>query len=214
MANPRDKKQDSMLLSGLPPELAEEIKRTDYKQGDVIFEEGDPGDKLYVVAYGEVRIEKKLDQKSGKMKTLAVCFEEDFFGEMAVLEREKRFARAVAQTDAGLLELSADAFARLSKLKPEATVRFFLKLSRGISGKLRDTSGQLLVLYTMGRLLLEKYRGEKEFLAKLAAELNEGLGEGWSCSAYHYNVFNEELDTAFGGQPPDGLAGEKEDRWL
>jgi len=199
------------LAASLPAELAAELKESSFASGAVIFEEGDNGDRLYLVAAGEVRIEKKLDQSGGKTKPLAVCFEGDFFGEMALLEGQKRFARAVAQTDVRLLELPSEGFARLSRSTPEAAMKFFLQLARGMSVKLRDTSDQLLTVYAMSRLLLEGHRGEKEFLARLATELNGSMGEGWSCSAYHYNVFNDELEPS--GAAPE-LQAAAEDKWL
>jgi len=202
---------DNTFLKGLPPEVAAETTESSFAGGAVIFEEGDPGDRLYLVLSGEVRIEKKLDQGGGRLKALAVCFEGDFFGEMALLESQKRFARAVAQTDVRLLELTADGFARLSRSKPEAAIKFFLGLARGMSGKLRDTSDQLLTVYAMSRLLAEKHRGEREFLARLTDELNGSLGEGWSCSAYFYNVFNDELEPP--GASPE-LTAASEDKWL
>ncbi len=66
------------------------------KAGEVIFEEGDAGDEMFVIQSGTVEIVKK---RKGVEKPLATLEKGDFFGEMSILENLPRTAKARAVTD-------------------------------------------------------------------------------------------------------------------
>ena len=59
----------------------------DFKAGTVLFEEGQPGDFMYVVATGDVEIRRKVGETE---RVLAVIQPGDFFGEMAILNSRPR----------------------------------------------------------------------------------------------------------------------------
>jgi len=63
------------------------------KAGEVIFREGDPGDGLFVLMKGSVRISK---QSSTGEEALAVLEPPAFFGEMALIDLAARAADAIA----------------------------------------------------------------------------------------------------------------------
>ncbi|HEC79855.1 MAG TPA: cyclic nucleotide-binding domain-containing protein, partial [Firmicutes bacterium] len=65
-----------------------------YKNGEVICKEGDKGDSMYIIYEGAVKITKRAHDKE---TTLAVLKEGDFFGEMAIIDREPRSASAIAE---------------------------------------------------------------------------------------------------------------------
>jgi len=88
--------------------LAEEIDQVDYKADEVIFNEHDHGDALYVVEEGSVRI-WVTDEDLNEV-TLAELQPGQFFGELAVLDRGERSSSATAITDAHLHRLSSDDF--------------------------------------------------------------------------------------------------------
>ena len=81
----------------------------DVKQGQPIFEEGDPGDALYVILSGEVRISKNIPGVGEE--ALAFLPSGSCFGEMALIEnRIARSASAYAQKDCELAKLARDDF--------------------------------------------------------------------------------------------------------
>src|SRR5438876_10203632 len=88
--------------------LAEEIDQVDYKAGEVIFNERDHGDALYVVQEGSVRI--WVTDEGLNEVTLAELQPGQFFGELAVLDRGERSSSATAITDTHLHRLSSDDF--------------------------------------------------------------------------------------------------------
>src|SRR5262245_1610291 len=78
--------------------------------GQIIEEEGSPGDTMFFIADGDVRIEKRVE--TGGAKELALLVPGDSFGEMALIEGSSRSARAVAQTDSVLFVLGRDGLDR------------------------------------------------------------------------------------------------------
>ena len=84
----------------LQPILASGIERT-YAAGEIIVREGDPGDELYVILQGTVRVER-----AGRV--LKTFGQGEFFGEVAVLDGRPRSADVVAETDVTCLSLPRD----------------------------------------------------------------------------------------------------------
>lgn len=101
----------------------------DLAAGDLVFEEGDAGDVMFLVQEGEVEIVQKAGEHENQ---LAVLGRGDFFGEMAVLEELPRThtARALAATK--LVELDLQGLARLLGRNSEIGVRMMRKLARRV----------------------------------------------------------------------------------
>src|SRR3989442_9179991 len=100
--------------------LAEEIDQIDYKVGEVIFNEHDRGDALYVVEEGAVRI--WVVDEDVKEVTLAELKPGHFFGELAVLDRGERSTNASALTDVHLHRLSSDDFQKFLMEHPDCAI--------------------------------------------------------------------------------------------
>lgn len=110
--------------------------------GTVLFREGDPGEKMYVIRSGKVNIWKRI---SDSEMTLAVLGPGEFFGEMALLESLPRSAGATVVEDAELIEVEQSAFETLVHRNSRIAVR----LMRRLSSRLREAGRQIQVL--MGR---------------------------------------------------------------
>jgi CRP-like cAMP-binding protein len=109
---------------------------THFEQGHVLFREGEEGEDMYIIQTGRVAIKKRV--KDGET-TLAVLDKGDFFGEMAILERQPRSASA-EMVDAGyVIVISGDDFGDMIKANPENAVRKLRKYSI----RLRETNRQL-----------------------------------------------------------------------
>ncbi|HHV55991.1 MAG TPA: Crp/Fnr family transcriptional regulator [Firmicutes bacterium] len=107
-------------------------------RGSVIFLENDPGDALYLIQSGLVRI--SCLAQDGRVKTLAVLSDGDFFGEMALVDDQPRSATAEALDTTTLLVLYRRDFERLLSDHP-GLARAVIK---GLSRRLRATNEQLL----------------------------------------------------------------------
>jgi CRP-like cAMP-binding protein len=97
-------------------------------RGEVVFLEGDPGDSLYVIEEGRVKI--ALSSPQGKEVVLTMLGPRDFFGDLALLDGEPRSADAIAVEPSRLLLLRRDDFSRFLGEHPEAAKRLLALLSR------------------------------------------------------------------------------------
>src|SRR4051812_15705421 len=84
------------------------LKEQKFVEGDVIFEQGEPGDALYIVLQGRVRI--STNDTFGRERVLAFYGPGEFLGDMAVLTDAPRSATATASSDVRLLQLRKDDF--------------------------------------------------------------------------------------------------------
>ena len=84
---------------------------SELKEGESIFREGDAGTFMCIVGSGDIAVLKSnLD---GKRVTLATLREGRTFGEMALLDGERRSATCIAATDCVLLTLSQDSLNKM-----------------------------------------------------------------------------------------------------
>ncbi len=105
-----------------------------FREGEVIFSDGDLGLGMYVIKSGQVEIRKRIGREE---QVLTVLGKGDFFGEMSLLEEDvPRSATAVARTpvDAALIDQAAFRF--ILESNPEITIRMMRKLVR----RLRETT--------------------------------------------------------------------------
>src|SRR6266850_4275142 len=113
---------------------AEEVDQVDYKAGDVIFNERDKGDALYVVETGAVRI--WVMDEDVKPVTLAELKPGEFFGELAVLDRGERSTSATAIEDTHLHRLSSDDFQQFLLEHPDIAIDVICE----IGARMRQTN--------------------------------------------------------------------------
>lgn len=104
-------KMSSKVL-GLVATIAEEVV---YSGGTRIFAKGDPGDAMFLIVEGRVRIHV------GDVE-LSVLGEAEPFGEMGVLDGADRSASATAVSDCLLLRIKKDDFHRILFRSPEASL--------------------------------------------------------------------------------------------
>ena len=107
-----------------------------FEKGDVLFEEGDEGEELYIIRSGKVAIKKRVPH--GQV-TLAVLEKGDFFGEMAMLEHIVRTASAEMEESGNLIVIDSEVFGDMIKANPEIAVRMLRKYSL----RLRETTKQI-----------------------------------------------------------------------
>jgi CRP-like cAMP-binding protein len=119
-----------------PEPSAAEIYGRDFPPGAVVFEEGDPGSRMYVIQAGAVRILKRVGTRE---LTLAHLGPGEAFGEMALLEGQPRSATAVVEAPSRILEIDEAAFADLMRRNGEIALR----LLRRLSARLREANRQI-----------------------------------------------------------------------
>src|SRR5690606_19128903 len=90
---------------------ASAVRKRDYEPGATVFQEGDKGEALYIIAKGLIKL-SKVDL-GGHEKTLAILQPPEFFGEMALLGQSARSATAVTLNEVHAYLLFNDDFRRL-----------------------------------------------------------------------------------------------------
>lgn len=108
------------------------------KAGDVLFNEGDTGEIMYLIREGKIKITKG---KGAEEKTLAVLKEGDFFGEMAIIDGSPRSAGAVAVTPVSMLVIDKESFKE--KLSENPLIEYVLET---LSRRLRTADEQIRLL--------------------------------------------------------------------
>lgn len=110
-----------------------------YEPDEVIFREGDAGETMFIIQEGEIRIHKRVRDKE---TTLAVLKTGDFFGEMAIIDKEPRSAGATALTESRLIVLSDEIFESQIQTNP----KIIMAIVRKMSERLRNADRQIKAL--------------------------------------------------------------------
>jgi len=129
--------------------FAEVTREREYPKNSVILFEDDPGDALYIVSSGQVKV--VLIGEDGREVILSVLGDGDFFGEMALIDDEPRSAHVIAMKDSQLLVLRRDDFQAQLVAQP----KIGLKLLRVLVQRLRradEKIGGLVLLDVNGRV--------------------------------------------------------------
>ena len=88
--------------------------------GEAVFDEGDPGDQLYVIQAGEIELTR---EGVGEPRVVARLGPGDFFGELSVVLGKRRTTRAVAVRNTRLLALDRDTLEAMCLAQPEIAIR-------------------------------------------------------------------------------------------
>ncbi|WP_348342517.1 cyclic nucleotide-binding domain-containing protein [Ignavibacterium sp.] len=131
--------------------LLEIIHNRTYVAGEFIFLQGDPGIGLYIVREGEVEIRRK--DNSGKEHTLANFVKGDFFGELALVDGEKRSASAIALTDCRISVLFKPDLDEFIEKFPKKGIKILQGISVILAERLRKLNEdyfQLLITKSNG----------------------------------------------------------------
>lgn len=152
------------LFASFPDEALAEFgkafRSVALKAGEVIFREGDEGSTFFVVICGDIAIEKKLDKEGRKWRKLAVLKRGDYFGEMAVLEGQPRFAQARAITAAEVIELERDRLMKFIDDRPREGASMLIELVLVMLKRLRHTSDDLMAAHSFMEVLA-KYNNKR-----------------------------------------------------
>ena len=142
------------LFSNLNDKEIEKIsaicKPESFPRGKLIFAEGNPGDKLYFIVKGSVRVSKKI--RAGNEQVLATLQAGEFFGEMALIDEVGRSADVWAEDASELISISKNDFATLIFREKDIATSLLWNIIRTLSSRLRETDEKFksLVEYKTG----------------------------------------------------------------
>jgi len=163
------------LFEGLAQEdldhLANSLVERRLKGGEMIFDQGDAGTEMYIVAKGHVNIH--LPGEASRRVSLKDITVGEYFGELALFDDKPRSASALATTDALLLELSRDTLSAYLESRPRAA----MAILRTMAERLRETNAMLSERAAKNAVEeLEKHLTWSDRLADRVAEFNGSWG--------------------------------------
>ena len=137
--------RNAQVFAGLDDEelaiVAEICSEQSFKFGQRIFNEGDPGNRLFIIAEGEVRVSRNVPG-SGE-EALAVLKPGACFGEMAVFDRSERSTDAIANVDCRLIMISRADFEMLMDFNRDLAYKVLWSVVRLLCERLRITNNNL-----------------------------------------------------------------------
>lgn len=112
-----------------------------YRDGEIIIRQGKPGEHMYEILNGQVEV---IQERDGKEVCLAVLGKGNFFGEMAIFERETRSATVRAKGEVRILTIDKKILLRRISEDPSLAFRILEKMSN----RIREMDDELVRLRT------------------------------------------------------------------
>ncbi len=129
------------LFAALDDEAAAALKATmtsrEVSRGEVLFTEGDPGDRLYIIVDGKIKLGRASGD--GRENLLAILGPGEMFGELSLFDPGPRNATATAVADTSLLGVGSDDLATWLNGRPDVA----RQLLRSLARRLRRTNEAL-----------------------------------------------------------------------
>ncbi|MCU1697141.1 MAG: hypothetical protein JWR34_3204 [Mycobacterium sp.] len=117
--------------------LTKQLQPVDFPPGHVLFAEGEPGDRLYIIVSGKVKIGRR--SPDGRENLLTIMGPSDMFGELSIFDPGPRTSSATAITEVRAVSMDRDALKAWIKDRPEIAERLLRVLAR----RLRRTNSDL-----------------------------------------------------------------------
>jgi CRP-like cAMP-binding protein len=162
-----------------------------YPKNTMICSESEPGDELYIIQKGTIKVTKIVDDKE---VLLAMLRNGDIFGEMALLENKPRSASGIAHDDTTVMAVNRANFQRMVQTQPQLITRLTQLLAERIWVVYRQLANTIMTipvgrLYDRLLLEMEKNRvvpipgapisfdfGPKELINMVGMSMDEGKG--------------------------------------
>lgn len=119
------------LFAGLPRNdlagLAAIMRSRSFKKDEIVFHKGDPGQVMYFIKEGEVRIYMNTEEE--QQVSVAILTSGDFFGELALLDEKPRSSSAVAMERTDTLTMHRDDFTSQVRQHPQIAIAILAVLA-------------------------------------------------------------------------------------
>lgn len=141
------------MFEGLPSthlrRLVEIGAEESFSRGHTLFEEGDPGDKFFVILEGAVRISRFVPGMGEE--ALAVLKRGAYFGEMSLIEHAPRSAHAICHESCRLFVVARRALEDLLFVDRDLAYEVLWNFVRTLSRRLRATNDKMTFLATTNK---------------------------------------------------------------
>lgn len=128
-------------------EVCSILESKNFSAGDVIIGEGQLGDSLYILAEGSVQILRKtLHNEQFAVINLSAA-QNIFFGEMGLINQDKRSASVIAFTNCKTLMITRHDFIKLCEKEPLLGYKSLFRIAKRLVDFLRKANGDVITLY-------------------------------------------------------------------
>ena len=117
--------------------LTKQLQPVDFPRGHTIFAEGEPGDRLYIIISGKVKIGRR--SPDGRENLLTIMGPSDMFGELSIFDPGPRTSSATTITEVRAVSMDRDALKAWIQDRPEIAEQLLRVLAR----RLRRTNNNL-----------------------------------------------------------------------
>jgi CRP/FNR family cyclic AMP-dependent transcriptional regulator len=128
-------------------EVINQLETVKFTKGHEIIKEGATGEEMYILLTGEIEIAKfTMEKERYTVAKLKDSFN-IFFGELALVDTDKRSASVTALTDCELLVLTRTKFLELGQKNPEIGWHLTLEIASILSSRLRKANEDAIILF-------------------------------------------------------------------
>ena len=117
------------------------------RKGEEIIKEGEFGDILFILLEGSVRIQKTTLQNQPYTVVILKEHMNVYFGEVALIDSDKRSATVVAETDCTLFSITRDSFLKFCEENPYIGYKITMQIARKLSASLRKMNKDVITLF-------------------------------------------------------------------
>jgi CRP/FNR family cyclic AMP-dependent transcriptional regulator len=125
------------LKSSASSALTQQLQPVDFPSGHIVFAEGEPGDRLYIVVSGKVKVGRC--SPDGGQNLLTIMGPSDMFGELSIFDPGPRTSTATTITDVRAVSMDRDALRAWIADRPEIAGQLLRVLAR----RLRRTNNDV-----------------------------------------------------------------------
>ncbi|MFN3966771.1 MAG: cyclic nucleotide-binding domain-containing protein [Endomicrobiia bacterium] len=177
---------------GFLSKLAQVAEKECAKEDEIIFQESDQSDYLYIIEKGEVIITKKVSPETEKI--LSILCEGNIFGEMSLFSDKPRTASAKAKTEVLYYKIHRNEFRKLFAIDPQGTQKMLESLLLSTLERLEHTSRELATVYEISKIIVKNLSLE-EFCEEIIKQLCYSIPEVDNGLFFVWNEFTEEYES-------------------
>ncbi len=145
--------EDFQILS----EICQILETKNFTASEIIIQEGDIGDVLFILYEGSVQVRRNTPSNEQFAVVNLNASQNVFFGEVALIDKDKRSASVIALENCKTLCLDGNRFKSLCEKIPILGYRVIYKIAKRIALSLRKSNRDFMVLY---EALLDEVHGE------------------------------------------------------
>jgi CRP/FNR family cyclic AMP-dependent transcriptional regulator len=156
--------------------LTEQLHRVDFPRGHTLFVEGQPGDRLYIIVSGKVKIGRR--SPGGRESLLTIMGPSDMFGELSILDPGPRTSSATTITDLCAVSIDRETLRAWMVEHPEITERLLRLLARRLR-RANDSVADLIFTDVPGRVaklllqLAQKFGTQEDGAPRVTHDLTQ-----------------------------------------